>query len=201
MIDVGGVRLWLADLRDLPPVGTMEKAADPERLARSRRMRGEARMRCLGAGWLLFRAFGAREYRRNAWGRPELAGGGPFFNLSHSGRWVLLAVSEHPCGCDIEERRPGRPFDRLAARHFHPGAYADFRRLGGSAELFYRFWTLGEAYMKGVGKGFALPPREFRHDPSPPHRLLDSSEPGFGAWRFRVGGDVPGCTYAVAVRD
>ena len=79
--------------------------ADPQRLERSRAMRGEgARLRCLGAGWLLHRAFGAREYHRNEWGRPELVGGGPFFSLSHSGTKVMLLVSDSPCGCDIEER-------------------------------------------------------------------------------------------------
>lgn len=201
MIRVEGVRLLLADIRDLPPTSTLEAAADPSRRAQSGRMRGDARLRSLAAGWLLFQAFGARSYRRNLWGRPELVGGGPHFSLSHSGRWVLLAVSDAPCGCDIEERRENRPFDAIAKRHFHPDEYADFLRLGAAPALFYRLWTLSEAYMKGVGKGFALPPRLFRHAPDPPHRLLTSTEPGFGDWHFHVGEDIPGATYAIAVRD
>lgn len=194
-------QLFFADIRELPSVAELERAADPERLARSRAMRNEAgRLRCLGAGWLLHRAFGLRTYVRNEWGRPALAGGGPCFSLSHSGDWVMLAVSERPCGCDIEARRTGRALAGIVARHFHPAEAADFRRLGGSPELFYRLWTLGESYMKGVGKGFALPPRCFRHEATPPHRLLESSEPGFEAWRFRVSEDIPGYTYAVATR-
>ena len=195
------IELFFADIRFLPGLPELERAASPDRLERSRRMRGNARLRCLGAGWLLRRAFGPREYRRNEWGRPELADGGPRFSLSHSGSLVMLAVSDAPCGCDIEERRADRPLARIAERHFHPAAFADFRRLGASPELFYRFWTLGESYMKGVGKGFALPPRLFRHDPEPPHRLLESAEPGFQDWTFRVCEDIPGYTFAVAVGD
>ena len=165
-------------------------------------MRAEgARLRCLGAGWLLHRAFGAREYRLNEWGRPELVGGGPFFSLSHSGTKVMLLVSDTPCGCDIEERIEGRPLARIAERFFHPAEFAEFRRLGASPPLFYRLWTLGESYMKGVGKGFALPPRSFRHEADPPHRLLESSEPGFEAWRFHVSEEIPGYTFAVALAD
>lgn len=192
------VQLSFADIRDLPSVAELERAADPARLERTRRMRGDARLLSLGAGWLLHRAFGAREYVRNEWGRPALAGGGPCFSLSHSGRWVMLAVSDTPCGCDIEERRTDRPLERIAERYFHSAAFADFRRLGSTPALFYRLWTLGESYMKGVGKGFALPPRAFRHEAEPPHRLLESSEPCFEAWRFRVSEEIPGYTFAVA---
>ena len=194
----GDVQLSFADILELPSVTELERAADEDRLARSRRMRGDARLRCLGAGWLLHRAFGTREYVRNEWGRPALAGGGPCFSLSHSGRWVMLAVSDAPCGCDIEELRADRPLERIAERHFHPEEFADFRRLGATPTLFYRLWTLGESYMKGVGKGFALPPRAFRHAVEPPHRLVESSEPGFEAWRFRVSEEIPGYIFAVA---
>ena len=192
--------LFLTDIRELPPVAELERVADPTRLARSRAMRGEgARLRCLGAGWLLHRVFGAREYRCNEWGRPEFVGEGPFFSLSHSGTKVMLLVSDFPCGCDIEERIPNRPLERIAERFFHPAEFEDFQRLGASPDLFYRLWTLGESYMKGVGKGFGLPPRSFRHETEPPHRLLESTEPGFATWRFRVSEEIPGYTFAVAV--
>ena len=195
--------LSFADIRELPSVEELERVADPARLERSRAMRAEgARLRCLGAGWLLHRAFGAREYRCNEWGRPELVGGGPFFSLSHSGTKVMLLVSDAPCGCDIEKRIAGRPLQLIAERHFHPEEFTDFRRLGSSPELFYRLWTLAESYMKGVGKGFAhLPPRSFRHEAVPPHRLLESSEPGFETWRFHVSEEIPGYTFAVALAE
>ena len=196
-----GVELFFADIHALPPLEELERVASPARLERCSQMRGDARLRSLAAGWLLHRAFGPREYRRNEWGRPELNGGGPSFSLSHSGRMAMLAVSDTPCGCDIEERRADRPLERIAERHFHPEEYADFVRLGATPALFYRLWTLGESYMKGIGRGFALPPRLFRHDPQPPHRLLESSEPGFRDWTFMVSETIPGYTFAVALKD
>lgn len=193
------MKLYHADLRDLPSEDELERCADPGRLTAARRLRvPRARLRSLAAGWLLHQAFGPREYARNAWGKPLLPDG-PHFNLSHSGDRVLLVVADAPCGCDIERRRPDRPFRDIARRHFHPDAFADFLRLGASPELFYRFWTLGESYMKGVGKGFALPPCSFRHAPEPPYSLLASSEPAFDRWTFEVHEDIPDYTYATAL--
>ena len=193
--------IYHASLQDLPPLAKLEACASPERLAASRRFRfPEPRLRSLAAGWLLHRAFGAREYLRNEWGKPYLPGG-PHFNLSHSGDRVMLVVSDAPCGCDIERRRPDRDLAGLARHCLHPGALADFERLGATPELFYRFWTLGESYMKGVGKGFALPPRAFRHSPEAPYPLLESAEPGFADWSFQVGEEIPGYTYAIALHS
>ena len=192
------MKVYHADLRALPPLSELEVCATPERLAASRRIRSEAaRLRSLAAGWLLFQAFGKRDYGRNEWGKPFLSDG-PHFNLSHSGDRVLLVVADEPCGCDIEERRPDRDFAAIVRHSFHPDAQEDFFRLGATPELFYRFWTLGESYMKGVGKGFSLPPRDFRHSPEAPYALLDSTEPDFADWAFEVHEEIAGYTYAIA---
>ncbi len=193
------MRLYHADLRDLPPPDVLEACSSPDRRAAAQRLRNPgARRRCLAAGWLLHQAFGPREYVLNPWGKPMLPEG-PFFNLSHSADRALLVVDDSPCGCDIERRRPDRSFLDIARRHFHPDAFSDFLRLGATPELFYRYWTLGESYMKGVGKGFALPPSAFRHAPEPPYNLLASTEPDFGRWAFEVHEEIPGYTYATAL--
>ena len=194
------MRVYHADLRDLPPLAELEACATAERLAASRRMRVEAaRYRSLAAGWLLHRAFGKRDYGRNEWGKPFLPGG-PHFNLSHSGNRVLLVVADTPCGCDIEERRGNRDFAAIVRHGLHPGAQEDFFRLGATPELFYRFWTLGESYMKGVGRGFSLPPRNFRHSAEPPYVLLESSEGGCADWAFEVHEEIAGYTFSIAWR-
>jgi len=62
----------------------------------------------------------ALKYREN--GKPFLPGG-PFFNISHSGRLALLAVSEDgDIGCDVEEiSRQVRNEEAIRMRIAKPG--------------------------------------------------------------------------------
>lgn len=85
------------------------------------------------------------------------------FNLSHSGDWTLLAWHTAPCatplGVDIEQRAPGeRDVMRLARRYFsHPEQDALAAQAGDAAReaLFYRLWTLKEAWVKAHGLALA----------------------------------------------
>lgn len=88
----------------------------------------------------------------------------PVFNLSHSGDRVVMAVqAEGQIGVDIEELRPLRRVARLARRFLSPDE-AELV-LGESVakrdRLFLRLWTRKEALLKGLGGGFAIPPRSF----------------------------------------
>ncbi len=63
------------------------------------------------------------------------------FSISHTGRFVMAAVSAAPCGCDVEVRRPLRASVE--------------KRVCGEAELaalpFFDLWVLKESYIKLVG--------------------------------------------------
>ena len=63
--------------------------------------------RCAAAGLLLWKHIYNKHPERftvsyNAAGKPSVANA-PFFNLSHSNDFVMLAVSDTPVGCDIEK--------------------------------------------------------------------------------------------------
>jgi 4'-phosphopantetheinyl transferase len=99
-------------------------------------------------------------FTRGRHGKPALAAASrPLeFNLSHSGRWLVLAVSAGiPVGVDVQIMDPERRVDRLARRYFHPEEVADLDTL--SAEdyhrRFYQLWSLKEAWTKA--RGGALP--------------------------------------------
>lgn len=83
-------------------------------------------------------------------GRPVLAGRDDiFFSLSHSGRYVLCAVSGRAVGADVQQIRPVR---MSIARRFHPEERAWLESLPAeeqSAALF-RLWTRKEAWVKAV---------------------------------------------------
>ncbi len=153
------------------------KRLTKERRAKMERYRGrEDRLRSLAAGLLLDRAFGKRaaEIRRGKFGKPFFENG-PFFNLSHSGSRVVLAVSpSQPIGCDIQHWERIRP--KLIVKHiFHPMEYDLYQKTAESDRraVFYRIWTLKESYLKMIGKGVSLAPNRFHFELTPTIRILE----------------------------
>ena len=97
-------------------------------------------------------------FHYNAKGRPELAGGGLAFNLSHSHGLGLLAVTESGrVGVDLERVRPVSDLPGLARRYFTPGEVGDIEAVDTSCRLdvFYQLWTRKEAFIKAHGEGVA----------------------------------------------
>jgi len=100
-------------------------------------------------------------FRAGPFGKPELAGPGPApvkFNLSHTRGLAVCAVARGAqLGVDAERIDPARARLELARRYFAPQETAllegadETRR----AELFFRLWTLKEAFLKARGTGLA----------------------------------------------
>ncbi|WMC09667.1 4'-phosphopantetheinyl transferase superfamily protein [Oceanimonas pelagia] len=90
-------------------------------------------------------------------GKPELAGGGWQFNLSHSGSLLALALSPHSAvGVDLERRQlePAR-ITRLARRYLAGAEQAWLTQSRQPAQDFQRLWTVKEAVLKAGGDGIA----------------------------------------------
>ena len=75
------------------------------------------------------------------------------FSLSHSGEYVLLALSASRVGADIQQFRPVRP--DIAARFFVEGERDFIKNSPDREAAFFIVWTLKEAYIKYTGKGLA----------------------------------------------
>lgn len=86
-------------------------------------------------------------FLRTPRGKPY-AENAPFFNLSHSGDWILCAVSDTPVGADIETPRTVSPI--LLRRVCTP---AELAYIGDDAKRFLEIWTAKEAYLKLLGTG------------------------------------------------
>ncbi|MDE0045510.1 MAG: 4'-phosphopantetheinyl transferase superfamily protein [bacterium] len=123
------------------------------------------------------------------------------FNVSHSGRHGLIAITSEACvGVDVEERASRRDLDGIGSLVYGP----EERRLLGTAsgrkkvQIFYRLWSMKEALIKALGTGFSLSPSGFEvpramlhgersgtfrfpHLPSQSWRILDLGEPRFAA--------------------
>lgn len=86
-------------------------------------------------------------------GKPELTNFPKHFNLSHSGDYVICAVSDGEVGADIQKWIPFR--ERTAERFFAAEEWKELQELPESlrTEHFYRLWTRKEAYGKYTGRG------------------------------------------------
>jgi 4'-phosphopantetheinyl transferase len=80
------------------------------------------------------------------------------FNLSHSGAWVVLALSNAGAvGVDVEQHlRPSR-LEAISARFFSEAEHAALLALPELArrQRFFELWTLKESYVKALGRGIA----------------------------------------------
>ncbi len=145
------MRLLIADTADLRPEHS--KLISSARAQKAARYKMEDdKKRCILAGVMLKQFLGDAEITQNQYGKP-VAKGGICFNLSHSGSYVLLALSDFDVGCDIERVKQVQPL-RLGKTVFCKN---ELELLEGSADrlsAFYSLWTRKEALIKCTGEGF-----------------------------------------------
>ncbi len=81
------------------------------------------------------------------------------FNISHSGCWVVGAVSDMPIGIDIECIKEMDSFKDIARRFFSSDEYEFLLKqpMEKSLQIFYEIWTKKESLIKAVGKGLSIP--------------------------------------------
>jgi 4'-phosphopantetheinyl transferase len=121
----------------------------------------EDQLRCIGAGYLIAKKLGAEEDRDfvyNGCGKPLLKEGSIHFNISHSGDWVVMVISENEVGIDVEQIKKAEI--QVGKQCFQPEEYA-YMKEKESNSRFYTLWTTKESVMKATGKGLSLPPESF----------------------------------------
>lgn len=96
------------------------------------------------------------EYKAN--GKPYIKNRSDiFFNLSHSGTYAAMTISDREVGIDIEKRKSFK--DSLIKRLFDEKEMAMAPRM--DADAFYTgLWTAKESVMKYFGIGISMDPAE-----------------------------------------
>jgi 4'-phosphopantetheinyl transferase len=102
------------------------------------------------------------QFSYGIYGKPELGDTfsqqGLYFNLSHSQSLAVYAIALHrSVGIDLEYLRPMPDVQELAERFFSPSESAIIKALPKEEqqEVFFRIWTIKEAYLKATGEGLA----------------------------------------------
>ena len=155
------VKVYITNVSNLPdpwcrPLIMQELPEERiEKAMRARRLEG--RKQSLGAGLLL-------EYvQKKHYKSPESRQGAQHtreentnYNLSHSGDYVICAVSNRPIGCDIEKIKEAPV--KVAERYFAKSEAEYLKSLDAETqdEEFFRLWTIKESYTKMNGRGLSM---------------------------------------------
>lgn len=115
----------------------------------------------LGAGLLLKQALSecgieenSVQYSVGENGKPKIDG--IEFNLSHSEKIAMCAVSDFSVGCDVELIKDADL--KIADRFF---TETEVKQINGNTDTFFRLWTLKESFIKATGLGMSLPLNQF----------------------------------------
>lgn len=141
-------------------------ALSPQRRDKAARPRRERDKRLsLGAGAVLDLALASAGLRErearlswNSHGKPRLADRPELrFNLSHSGRFAVCALSDREVGVDVEEaREAGEALFRRVCTQRELAAMEGLepeRR----QDRFFQLWTAKESFLKYLGTGLSRP--------------------------------------------
>lgn len=88
--------------------------------------------------------------------KPELTWPmGWYFNVSHSGNWLLIAIGKVQVGVDLEWANSDFSFHDLLPSSFSPAEQRYIASCPDARLGFYRLWTRKEALVKATAKGMA----------------------------------------------
>jgi len=103
-------------------------------------------------------------FSSNQYGKPALKDHQLEFNLSHSGEFALIAVTQgHKVGVDVERVRSDLEFERITKRFFSQNEISELMAVPPDQRqiAFFDCWTRKEAYIKAQGLGLSLPLESF----------------------------------------
>lgn len=113
------------------------------------------------------------------------------FNISHSKRWVVLAVSKDEIGVDIEYIKPVC-FDTMKGA-LTEEEYTKLQSLPNyeAEKYFYKIWTVKESFLKMIGIGLSLSPNRLQTNvyDKEPTILLDEKQQDVMIQTFQIEGN------------
>ena len=111
------------------------------------------------------------------------------FSISHTRGCVAIAVAGRAVGIDVEQRREISDLAAVARTAFAPEGYAALVACSGRparTAMFYRYWTLGEAFIKATGEGITqnLTSFAFTEEGAPALTRVSGGWGPVERWRF-----------------
>ena len=97
------------------------------------------------------------EILKDEYGKPYLEGHLLCFNVSHSGEYLAIAISENPVGVDIQKTQEIKPgMYRKVVRGEELNLIGEERQ-----KDFLRLWALKESFVKADGRGLRISMKDY----------------------------------------
>lgn len=218
----GEVHIWFASLdKPVSIVESLIKTLSKEELDRARRyyfprlrkrfIVSHGLLRCILSKYLSLEP-DQLQFSHNSFGKPSL----PIslgkknlsFNMSHSGSYVLYAITlDREIGVDIEQVHENFEWESIASSFFSSLENQMLQEVPQELkyEAFFNCWTRKEAYIKARGNGFSYPLDRFAVSlisGEPVALLMDKENPTeTSRWKLEDISPVSGYKAALAVQD
>jgi 4'-phosphopantetheinyl transferase len=148
------------------------------------------------------------EFSIDEYGKPSLLKHKLEFNLSHSGSFALVAITQNRIiGVDVERMREGISSHSIARQYFSPAEVAELETLPIEQRetAFFTCWTRKESFIKAKGLGLSLPLDSFDVSLTPnEHAILRAVRPQpqeAACWKLLSLDVAPRYAAAVAVEN
>lgn len=157
----------ITPLRNKKLFETKKPLMDANRLEKINRLSKTGdKLRCMAAGLLIYyikEQYNVEgELKIDKFGKPYFSNSKIQFNLSHSGGYVIAAVSGERIGIDIQRIKQDK--HRIAEKNFLGSECAYINEKEDEMLMQQRFceiWTIKEAYLKNIGIGLRKPLNSF----------------------------------------
>lgn len=145
------MRIFLADINDITEEH-INFVSEARRQKAERLKKPDDKKRCIAGGLLIKHFFDGANITENEFGKP-VADNGMYFNISHSGKYVMFAISDCEIGCDIEQIKYVKA-DKTGKIVFCQNEMEKIRSADDKLKVFFDLWTKKESLLKCIGEGF-----------------------------------------------
>lgn len=101
-------------------------------------------------------SYSSDDFKIDEHGKLYLDNSDIYLNLSHSGQYVIAAISDAPIGVDVEHIDTNKNIKEIIKFVLDPKETEEFNKSKNQTDYFYSMWSKKESYIKCVGKGLSM---------------------------------------------
>lgn len=145
------MKIYITDINNICLDRVRELSCDRAQKTKKYRL-SDDKKRCIAGGLFINRFLCDNNILINEYGKP-VSQNGEYFNISHSGNYVIFVLSDCEVGCDIQQTDFIRA-EGAAKLVFCENEIDLLKNSYDKTGMFYTLWTKKESLHKCIGEGF-----------------------------------------------